>query len=462
MKTVYNLRMGIVLWFCTFCIACEDFVDVGSPNSRIVSEVVFEKDETAVSAVVGIYHELYGLTHFASGSQYSVTVTAGLSADELDAHTFTETFAEFYQNDIAIANQANLNIWSTGYNTIYMANAVLEGLALSESVTETTKKQLEGEAKFIRAFIHFYLTNLYGEIPLITTTDYRENALVSKSPLENVYKQIIKDLEDAQGLLGSTYPASERTRPNRFTAMALLARVYLYLENWTDAELLAGEVIHETGMYTLLDDLEEVFLANSRETIWQISPVGVGHTREGNIFILESVPTLFALSKTIVNAFETEDKRLLHWVSAFEDGTETYYYPYKYKIKTSTEAPTEYSAVLRYAELYLIRAEARARQGKLADAIADLDIIRKRAGLPLLKEMHPNITQPDLLVAIAQERKVELFAEWGHRWLDLKRTDKADTVLGSYKPGWQPTDVLYPIPEVELSKNPSLTQNEGY
>jgi len=119
--------------------------------------------------------------------------------------------------------------------------------------------------------------------------------------------------------------------------------------------------------------------------------------------------------------------------------------------------------VFRLAEMYLIRSEARARMGDIENAVADLDSIRSRAGIPLLSQIAPAIGQDDLLVAIAKERRMELFAEWGHRWLDLKRTNNADAVLGSVKSQWQVYDVLYPIPQSERNKNVKLgSQNEGY
>jgi hypothetical protein len=72
-------------------------------------------------------------------------------------------------------------------------------------------------------------------------------------------------------------------------------------------------------------------------------------------------------------------------------------------------------------------------------------------------------TQSSLLLVIEQERRIEFFAEWGHRWLDLKRTNRADPILGALKPAtWQPTDVLWPIPQDQINLNPSLTQNPGY
>lgn len=72
------------------------------------------------------------------------------------------------------------------------------------------------------------------------------------------------------------------------------------------------------------------------------------------------------------------------------------------------------------------------------------------------------VTQTELLDAILQERRVELFTEWGHRWLDLKRTNRSAEVLDTLKIGWEPIDILWPMPQSEMNNNPNLTQNNGY
>lgn len=88
--------------------------------------------------------------------------------------------------------------------------------------------------------------------------------------------------------------------------------------------------------------------------------------------------------------------------------------------------------------------------------------MRSRAGLDLINDIEPGINKEGLLNIISEERKLELFSEWGHRWFDLNRTGKASQVLMPIKPLWQETDVLFPIPQVEIDKNQNLHQNVGY
>jgi hypothetical protein len=108
--------------------------------------------------------------------------------------------------------------------------------------------------------------------------------------------------------------------------------------------------------------------------------------------------------------------------------------------------------------VYLIRAEARARQNKIIEGQGDLNVVRNRAGLPDVSMT----SQAALLAAVEKERFTELFTEFGHRWFDLKRTDRIDAVLGSEKPGWKTDAALYPIPDAQIQVNNNLSQNPGY
>lgn len=479
MYSKYFIRIVSITVFLTI-VSCEDFVDIDTPNFQIVSENVFANDETAIAAVTGIYNQLMK-SNFSNGWQYSATVLGGMSADIIQPIRSTHaTLGPFWQNEISIINSrdadANLELWSSAYNIVYLANSVLEGLENSTNITVATKKQLMGQALFIRAFCYFYLTNLYKDVPLLLTTDYNNNALASRNSSEEIWEQIATDLDEAIDLLDNItyYEEVKRTHVNLYVVLALRARVYLYRGNWSKAEELSSQVIAQKNIYEILEDLDQVFLANSKEALWQISPEGEKGQRvtsEAMVFIrYVFLPGIVLgdvkLADSFINAIDTEDKRFTHWIGQELDGNGKVvnYYSYKYKhhrVPLGQEIP-EYSMVLRLAEQYLIRAEARAMQNKLPEAIADVDKLRQRAGIELLSDINPGIGQEALLEVIMEERKMELFAEWGHRWLDLKRIEKASEVLSPIKPLWQPTDVWFPIPEEERIKNPNLTQNDGY
>ncbi|MCM8570297.1 RagB/SusD family nutrient uptake outer membrane protein [Gramella jeungdoensis] len=467
MKFNYKISYSIWLILPLLFISCEDFVEVEAPDNKLVSDVVFNNDATAESAMTGIYNQLF-LADFSSGQRTSVTFLSGLSADNFqNIRSSNITRMEFEQHEITPDNPGNLDIWASAYNIIYLTNSLLEGLNNSEQLSSELKTQLEGEARFIRAFSYFYLVNLYGDVPLIVSTNYHDNQLASRTSSAEVYEQIISDLEIALDSLSSEYKNGERTTVNKFAAASLLARVHLYLEDWGAAERLSSEVIDQNETYEILEDLDQVFLANSKEAIWQISPLGGGgqitNTNEGSLFIIDPIFSFFAVIKMeegFVEQFDQEDQRLSNWIGYNEELDA--YFPFKYKVWSSNELPIlEYSMVLRLAEQYLIRSEARAKQGDLIGAIEDLDVIRIRAGIASVEESNPGIGEEALLDLIMKERQKELFAEWSHRWLDLKRTDRANDVFGS-NPMWDPTDILYPIPSQEREKNLNLSQNPGY
>jgi hypothetical protein len=467
MKIKVYIKLTIACLIGCLVISCEDFLEIDPPIDKIVREDVFNNEATTSSALTGIYNQLF-LSAFSNGSEFSITFLAGLSADNVkNISTTNFTRMEFEQNEISPNNANNLYIWSSAYNIIYLANSFHEGLEESETLSDQFKSPLKGEARFIRAFTYFYLVNLYGDIPLILSTNYTDNQLATRVPKEEIYDQIIADLQASIEVLPQGYEDGERTRANKFAAMSLLSRVHLYLENWAEAEELSSQVISQSTTYEILMDLDEIFLANSKEAIWQISPIGQGgivtHTNDGSLFIINPFASYFArakLNENLVSIFDEEDIRLLNWIGYNE--SRNAFFSSKYKIDNSVEFPIkEYSMVLRLAEQYLIRAEARAQLGNISNAIEDLKIIRNRAGIDLITEIDPGITKEELLDEIIEERRKELFTEWGHRWLDLKRTGRIQEVLGD-NPFWEDTDVLYPIPAAERIKNPNLTQNSGY
>lgn len=452
-----------------FVASCEDFVTVPAPGTQLVQENVFKDDATALAALSSVYLKLADGFSFADGDNKSITLLQGLYADEVASFTpisSADAQLEFYFNNVSSLNALVEATWQRCYAITYESNRILEGLEKSTTLSSTLKQQLTGEAKFVLAFCHFYLVNLFGDVPLIITSDYRINAKVTRTPSNEVFEQIITDLLEAKNLLSEEYPSEGRVRVNRSAATALLARVYLYTGDFAAAELQASEIIDNLSKYELLPELNSVFLKNSKEAIWQLLPRGgaQNYTNEGFLFILRAPPTKYALRNEFYAAFETDDLRRTKWLDSVSSssGLTKWYFAHKYKENFSNATGAEYSMVLRLAEQYLIRAEGRTRQNKLTgteSAESDINAIRNRAGLP-------NTTAaslPELLSAIEQERRVELFTEWGHRFFDLKRTGRLDAVLDPLKPNWESTDSLLPIPQSELLLNQNLKpQNPGY
>jgi hypothetical protein len=458
-----KLFLFIISIFTFLFVGCNKMVEIDPPSTQLDARSVFENDATAMAAVNGLYSQLMTTNlAFANGG---ITVYAALSADELLPTAANVDYDAFVTNSIPATNSLGIytRLWTPAFRGVYHANAVLEGLAASNTISDSLKRQLEGEMLVVRSLCYFYLTQIFGDVPLQLTTDYRSNGSMARTARSEVYRQLVIDLRKAKDMLSPTYPSAGKVRANKWTAAALLARVYLFQKDWTEAEREATEVLN-SGVYPVGGSaaLSQVFLASSAEAIWQLMPVSTSvNTGEGNAFVPTSITTRpgFVLTANLLNAFENGDLRKGAWTRTAVINGLTYTYPAKYKVRTGTAPYTEHVVVLRAAEQYLIRAEARTQLLKLGEALADVNIIRTRAGLP----NSTATSQSSLLLAIEQERRVELFCEWGHRWLDVIRTGRSDALFGASKaPNWQATDVLYPIPQQERDANPQLSQNPGY
>jgi hypothetical protein len=484
MSIIYKTRLSSKLVYLTFILGillsgCEKLVTVPDPPSQLVNNTVYSNDASASAVLTGIYAKLSVDYEMIAGYQ-GLSLAMGLASDELTSYTTDPGQTSFYTNQFA----GSIDFWNSPYQYIYVTNTALESLNNSTAISENVKQQLIGEAKFMRAFLYFYLVNLYGDVPLILGTDYHANAVATRTSKEAVNAQIVQDLIEAQNILSDNYRSpvnvttTERIRPNKGAATALLARVYLYMGKYSEAESQASLLIANTGKYALVQDLNKVFIKNSTEAIWQIFSANPSYnTIDGYTFILNDAPDNYSntvsISSFLVNSFEAGDNRLANWVGSIEvDGT-TYYYPYKYKVFQPNQTISEYQMIFRLAEQYLIRAEARIQQGKIPEGIADLNVIRKRARAAVsvvlpnpLPDLALSLSKEDAMSAVVQERRVELFTEMGHRWFDLKRLnllDKVMSVITPLKGGvWTSDRKLLPIPVLEMQRNFFLTQNPGY
>lgn len=461
---------------------CKKFVEVPDPITNTSYSNVYSNDATAVSVLTGIYASLANAS--ANSPQLlSLSVYGGLSADEFSLINNPSNigYVNYYRNTSdSRGAQVSTDFWTNSYQFLYVANSVVGALTNNTALTPAVRQQLMGEAKFIRAFCYFYLVNLYGDVPLLTGIDHTLNMTLPRTPKAQVYQQIVADLKEAKALLSEDYldgklvkynnGQEERVRPTKWAACALLARTYLYLKDWPNAITEASLVIDHNSMFQL-SSLNETFLKNSSEAIWQLQPVAYGaNTIGGPAFILPSAGVgqnnPLSLSDGLLNSFEAGDARLTNWVDVrtVTTGaiTTSFYFPYKYKVNAFGAVVTEYEMVLRLGEQYLIRAEAEAELENLPDAENDLFKIRDRSGLLKITG-----TKPTLLTAIQKERRVELFSEWGNRWLDLKRTGTIDAVMSVATPlkgggAWDTRHQLYPISSYELLNNRNLVQNPGY
>lgn len=458
------MTIGFTFIVIVFSSSCKKFEDIGSPPTQLTPDKVYSDSTAIMSASLG----LYGASAI-NGSQgliVNANLYGSMSAD--DAYpVIPGSNTPFIDNTLTGGTNYSNVMYNNNYSEIFNANSILAQLPAATVISQSLKNDLIAEAKFWRAYSYFYLVNYFGDVPLILTTEAIANGKLPRTPKAQVYHQIIQDLTDAKGLLTDSYPTPDKARINKETVSAFLSKVYLYLAtpDYAGAETEATNVIN-SNLYSL-DQLSNVFLKTSKETIWQEQSnynTYTGVTRTGIAFIPAGTTPKYVLYTALVNAFEPGDQRIAAWTGAINYNGKVYLYPYKYKNKNTSENGNEYTVMFRLAEVYLNRAEARAQQNNLSGAQADLNMVRNRAGLPNTTA----VTQAALLAAIAHERWVELFTENSTRWFDLKRTGAIGAVLPVTKSSdisnysWNSIQALYPIPAQELLANPTLQQNPGY
>jgi starch-binding outer membrane protein, SusD/RagB family len=438
---------------------CKKFVTVPPPPERPTTDVLFSSEAAARGVLSGIYFEMVSAPSLFSGGL--TTLLGGLAADELLYYT-PGLRDEFARNEITPAAHGLLStgLWQPAYRFIYTANLALEKLPGASALSDTTRRQLQGEARFVRAFCYYYLVRFFGDVPLIRSTDYRETMRVARTPKRGIYAAILEDLGRAEEELADVGAPGSHTRPARQAATALRARVHLDLGQWSEAIAAAGSVIH-SGLFVLAERPQTVFHERSPELIFYLEAPPPYYILPEATAILPRFPSTlptYLVQPELLQAFEAGDGRREAWIAERIFGGKLLYFPAKYRGGSAGNEKEGYG-VLRLAEQYLVRAEARIHTGDMSGALADLNGIRQRAGLRPLTSTHRDA----LLAAVEKERRVELAFEWGHRWNDLRRNGRAEAVLGALKGStWQPADTLWPIPQDQIGLNPALMQNPGY
>lgn len=437
--------------------ACNDFLEVEVPKQMVDQTKTFNDDRTAEAA---LHHAYVLLTEngFLSGNAGAAPVLLGCYTDELEVTSpaFPD-YMNFY-NGAVLANNASVSaLWNQTYAQIYAANNILEGIKQSTGITESVKTQLQGEALAIRGILHFYLAQTFADVPYVTSVDYKVNQKIGKLSVNAVMERALTDLKDAEKLLLPTYPTAERVRINQSVVQAFMARIYLYMENWPMAQQYAEALINNAD-YTL-SAINSLFLKESKSAIWQLKPTINGmNTYEALTYTFFAVPAPnIKLSTSLLEMFEPGDLRKEHWVK-FIGNDQQNAHNYKYKKMGFSSPAVEYSLVMRIEEMYLIAAEATAHLQDWDACNGYLNQIRNQAGLEAVEIQSVN----QAVDAILQERRVAFFCEFGHRFYDLKRTDRLMD-LQAVKPNWKPYASVWPLPENELLLNPNLLpQNTGY
>ncbi|KAA5542998.1 RagB/SusD family nutrient uptake outer membrane protein [Adhaeribacter rhizoryzae] len=430
--------------------ACEKLLDV-QPKSAISDTQTIVDKASAETALRGVYSALADGSYYGTGFQS----IGYLSGDNVQWTGSQSQVQEFINHKVNADNATISSAWTAIYRTINRANNVLAKVpqvATNVTFSETLRNQIIGEAYFIRALAYFDLARTWGGVPIITnpTQSPTENWNIPKSTAAETYAQVIADLDLAEPLLPET---TNRFQATRKTVWALKARYFLYQQDYAKAEEYASKLIGDAANYQLLKPYNAFFANNARGTQESVFEIFYSAT-ETNAHRNQWQPQTnggtrqWAPNSTLVDLLNNPLTGGSRSALIAKDNQNRWYGNLYYR-----SPATDPSFVIRVAELYLIRAEARAQQGNITGALADLNAVRDRAELLPLEAF----TTEEILLAIENEHRLE-FAFEPHRWYDLVRTGRAQEVL-------QVTDtkrLVMPIPAEQLLIDPGLTQNDGY
>jgi starch-binding outer membrane protein, SusD/RagB family len=448
---------------------CDKQLEEPKPQASVDNAVAITNAANTEVALVGAYDILNSANYL--GNQ--VTYFGDLPADAtFQSGTFPSLFE--MDNNALLTNNANTtNAWTTIYNGINRANNIIDRVptmvdpALEATVNNVkVRDRILGEALFLRAFHYFTLVRFWGGVPLVLkgTTGIDPSAQVARNTEAECYTRILADLTQAETLLPVTYPAAAdaRGRATRGAVQALLSRVYLTQRSWQNAADKAGAVLANTTQYRLATPFSSIFTTkNSTESIFEVqfNPTD----QNGITFHYLQAPQgrrENAPSTTVINAFTASagDTRFAASIgrtgAATAPLTQGNAVVLKYNRPATQDDPIY---VFRLAEMHLNRAEALAELAyPSTEALSLLNAVRVRAGVAPLTQTQV-ATVADFRLAIERERLLEFCFE-GHRWHDLKRTGRAQAVLGIS----DATKLLFPIPQRDRDANPNLAQNPGY
>ena len=491
---LYKLKYLLIV-LAIISVGCtKDYLDK-QPLDTINTENYPTTADELITVVNGAYQplqrpKLYNLRMWTSDIMAGNSIVgAGGGTDGIE----TQDMANFVT---ASDNAGVLDLWRGPWPGILMSNIVIQ-TAPALDIDENIRNRSLGEAYFLRAHYYFILARYFGDVPLILEPQSSDDDLFpSRDPVAQVYEQIISDFNMAIGLLPekSSYAGSDLGRVPKGAALGMLAKVHLTLGNYQEVVDLTSQV--EALGYQLNENYGNNFNTdneNGVESIFEIqyaSNGGYGFFSDENQASWTSPfmgprganfvgggygwnqPT-----QEFINSYEEEDERkditVLYEGGPEFDGKQyesryslTGYNTRKFLVPVSEVATYDNSPlnfpVLRYSDVLLMKAEALNELGSTSEAEDYLNMVRERAGLD---DIQSGLNPEDFREAVLHERRIELAFE-GQRWFDLIRVNNGQYALDFLqsigKNNAAQKHLLFPIPQIEIDRNPNLVQNPGY
>ena len=483
---------------------CKKFLDKDLLGQYTTSNF-FTSDANAILAVNAAYEDL----SFTSGSSNAIWVLGDVASDDAEKGGLAGDQADFdaiHNFNILPTNSAVEAVWSRYYDGVFKCNAVLDGLPESNTaVTESTRKSVVAQARFLRAYYYFVLTTAYGNIPLhlkVESTEELQSPAISQ---DSIYAQVEADCLAAAPDLPASATGSDLGRATKGAALSLLAKTYLFHSSLTNHFALAAQYAQQVDAmgYSLTSRYYDNFSAGTKdntEEIFTVNMITGNSPILGNELNAWFAPRslngygFFYPTQALVDNFEKAtggepDPRLDYTVaraghpyfeSTFDPSWTTTGYLTKKMVQPLSEVPAarkndgsvNYEAI-RFADVLLIEAEALNESGNSTDALVPLNRVRKRARESYLYDtsldgygtipdgLLPDVTTTDqgqLRTAIRNERRSELALEF-HRFFDVIRygSTYATSVLSANSSNFNyQNNKWFPIPQSERDANKKL------
>jgi len=474
---------------------CDDELDL-QPISEETVDNAYSTGTQLEAALTGVYESFQSNDYYV----WDRVLLEDVRSDNAYAGGDNPEIFQIDAINISTTNSRVFNAWSAIYNAISKANLVIEKAPqIEQGITEQQRQEYIGQALFLRAFHYYNLVKLWGGVPLITetikSTDPSE-VRIPRNSREEVYAQIITDLEMALEMLPDTYgndASVNKARATKGAANALLSKVYAQKPAPDYAAVLdyANAVINSSANYQLLDNFDFLFDGNhynNSESIIEIQYLGGDEGTWGPQLQLppsisgDTWRKFVTPSVDLVAAYDSENDQIRKnatilfeaapWIDEYWGNEINTSIPFAYKWRNASGwASADNVYLLRLADIMLMKAEALNELGSTSEAADVVNIIRERVELPPLTAAETASTE-SMRDAILKERRLELALE-AERWSDLVRYNVAVQVMNSVDDvdlrdnesldyNMTQNEILLPIPQNEINRNPELTQNPGY
>lgn len=457
---------GLVL-VASVSLGCNDLAL--DPYASISNDAYFQSIGDFRAAVVGVYDQISIADYYGR----SIHLMSDIMGEDVKQNGSANRYQEFadFEGQVLTGHDYETELWAEGYEAVNMLNMIINSEFEPAAALAQEYDQIRGEAYALRGLVHFDLVRMYAQhytftadashpgVPIVLEADV--TSLPERNSVGQVYAQAVSDLQTGIGLMTQTRRGAYMM--TREAAQALLSRIYLYMEDWSNAVSMADAVIN-SGKYSLVSGqayVDQFATGGSSEAIFEIQNTDTdnrGSDSLGGMYRASGYGD-YLPARDLLDLIDSDDIRM----SMFEvDPGLTGIYASHRVMKWPTASNTDNIPVIRLSEVYLNRAEANAQLGNDGEAQADLNTIRQR-GLATAPDV--TATGDALLDEILVERRIELGYE-GHRIHDLMRykqdINRVDVTGDVAFMGYPCNFCILPIPQEETDTNPNLNQNTGY